>query len=89
MVKFVKFTFDTDKTYYLPVGEGVLVGEAADNSQALTIGFGGSLATLAFADTDRSMQVSLVKAIYDVLSDSQISEVVWSPSVAVTAVTVA
>ena len=90
MVKFVKFTFDTDKTYYLPVGEGAVVGQAADNSTALTIGFGGSLATLAFAaDTDRSMQASLVKAIYDVVSDSQISEVVWSPSVAVTAVTVA
>ena len=90
MVKFVKFTFDTDKTYYLPVGEGALVGQAADTSTALTVGFGGSLATITCAaDVDRSMQVSLVKAIYDVLSDSQISEVTWAPAKAISAVTVA
>jgi hypothetical protein len=90
MVKFVKFTFDTNKTYFLPVGEGTLVGQAADDSVALTVGFGGSLATIAFAaDSDRSMQVSLSKAIYDVLSDSQISEVTWVPGKAISAVTVA
>jgi len=35
------------------------------------------------------MQVSLSKAIYDVLSDSQISEVTWAPAKAISAVTVA
>ena len=91
MVKFVKFTFDTNKTYYLPVGPGIMVGQAADNSAALTVGFGGKLATVTFSgnDTDRAMQVGLLKAIYDVISDSQISEVTWTPGVAITKVEVA
>ena len=90
MAKFIKFTYATDKTYYLPVDSTSAVGQAAADSTAVTVATGGKLVTLTCAqDSAFSMQIALSKAIYDVLSDSQLLKVDWTPSKAISAVTVA
>tara|TARA_R100001460_G_scaffold60488_3_gene100545 strand:- start:2433 stop:2705 length:273 start_codon:yes stop_codon:yes gene_type:complete len=90
MAKFIKFTYDTNKTYYLPVDGTSAVGQAAADATSVKVATGGKLVTLTCAaDSAFSMQIALSKAIYDVLTDSQLVEVVWVPSKAITKVEVA
>jgi len=90
MIKFVKFTFDTDKTYYLPVDGTSSVGGTAANGTTAVVSTGGVKTTITHAqDTAFSQLVSLNKAIYDVLSDSQVSVIEWTPTKAITLIAVA
>ena len=90
MAKFIKFTYDTDKTYYLPVDGTSSVGATAANGTTAKVATGGAVTTITHAgDAAFSMQIALSKAIYDVLSDSQISEVTWVPSKAISKIEVA
>mgnify|MGYP003109629312 CR=1 FL=1 len=90
MAKFIKFTYDTDKTYYLPVDSTSAVGQASATGTAVKVATGGNVVTITCAaDTGFSMQIALSKAIYDVLSDSQLLKVDWTPSKAISKVEVA
>lgn len=90
MAKFIKFTYDTDKTYYLPVDGTSSVGGTAANGTTAKVASGGAVTTITHAgDTAFSMQIALNKAIYDVLSDSQLTVVEWVPSKAISKVEVA
>ena len=90
MIKFVKFTFDTDKTYYLPVDSTSSVGATAANGTTAVVATGGVKTTLTHAqDAAFSQLVSLNKAIYDLLSDSQISVIEWTPTKAISLIAVA
>jgi len=90
MVKFIKFTYDTDKTYYLPVDGTSSVGATAANGTTAKVASGGAVTTITHAqDAAFSVQIALSKAIYDLLSDSQLTVVEWVPSKAVTKIEVA
>ena len=85
MSKVVKFAITGKGDYYLPVGPGTTVSYAA-NANEMLIGVQGNviLVSLSGADSAGANVIGLSKAIYDVLKDSQLFEVTWTPTVSVT-----
>ena len=83
MQKFVKFAITGKGDYYLPVGSGTTASYGAANT-SLSIGVEGNVLLVTHAaDTDGSNVIGLQKAIYTVLSDSQLQTVTWTPTEAV------
>ena len=84
MVKFVKFAITGKGDYYLPVGSGTTASYDVSNNTKMTIGVEGNVLLVTHAaDTDGSNVIGLQKAIYDVLSDSQLQVVTWTPTEAI------
>jgi len=83
MQKFVKFAITGKGDYYLPVGSGTTASYGAANTD-MSIGVEGNVLLVTHAaDTDGSNVIGLQKAIYDVLADSQLQVVTWTPTEAV------
>ena len=84
MAKVVKFAITGKGDYYLPVGPNTTVSYGNANN-ILYIGVAGNVIQVSHAaDTAGANVIGLSKAIYDVLKDSQLFEVTWTPAQAVT-----
>jgi hypothetical protein len=84
MAKVVKFAISGKGDYYLPVGPNTTVSYGNANN-ILYIGVAGNVIQVSHAaDTAGANVIGLSKAIYDVLKDSQLFEVTWTPAQAVT-----
>ena len=83
MAKVVKFAITGKGDYYLPVGPDTTVSYGSANTIML-IGVAGNVIQVTHAaDSAGANVIGLSKAIYDVLKDSQLFEVTWSPAQAV------
>tara|TARA_R100000654_G_C2658557_1_gene124317 strand:- start:581 stop:859 length:279 start_codon:yes stop_codon:yes gene_type:complete len=86
MQKFVKFAITGKGDYYLPVGSGTTASYGAD-TDGMFIGVEGNVLMVAHAtDSAGANVIGLQKAIYDVLADSQLQVVTWTPAQAVSGI---
>ena len=83
MAKVVKFAITGKGDYYLPVGPNTTVSYGNANN-ILYIGVAGNVIQVSHAaDTAGANVIGLSKAIYDVMKDSQLFEITWTPAQAV------
>jgi len=83
MAKVVKFAISGKGDYYLPVGPNTTVSYGNANN-ILYIGVAGNVIQVSHAaDTAGANVIGLSKAIYDVMKDSQLFEITWTPAQAV------
>ena len=83
MAKVVKFAISGKGDYYLPVGPNTTVSYGNAND-ILYIGVAGNVLQVSHAaDTAGANVIGLSKAIYDVMKDSQLFEITWTPAQAV------
>ena len=80
MAKVVKFAIDGKGDYYLPVGPNTTVSYGTSN-QSMLIGVAGNVIQVSHAaDAAGANVIGLSKAIYDVMKDSQLFEITWTPA---------
>ena len=83
MAKVVKFAITGKGDYYLPVGPNTTVSYGNANT-TMYIGVAGNVIQVTHAaDSAGANVIGLSKAIYDVMKDSQLFEVTWTPAQAV------
>ena len=84
MAKVVKFAITGKGDYYLPVGPNTTVSYGNHND-IMYIGVAGNVLQVSHAaDAAGANVIGLSKAIYDVMKDSQLFEITWTPAQTVT-----